>query len=202
MNNDDELFEDEEEIFPPNPDDIEIKEEPKKEEVQKKEIEKNEKKTQSIAINLENIQEVLLAFQFATSKLEEASQKIKDEPKQENLNFKALFDNQRKEIEIAISKIEIPKYEKPEKIDIESINNLSYELSNFQENLKENQSSKKTMIVVSILISSIVTGVLSFGLGYMWQKNSFLKDYIVFEKNSNQFSKLTDGRIIVVPSQR
>jgi hypothetical protein len=200
MNNNDELFEDEEEILPPNPDDV--KEEPKKVEELKKEIEKDEKKTQSIVINLENIQEVLLAFQFATSKLEEASKKIKEEPKQENLNFKELFENQKKEIEIAISKIEIPKYKEPEKIDIESLNNLSYELSNFQENLKENEKSKKTMIVASILMSSIVTGVLSFGLGYMWQKNSFLKDYIVFEKNSNQFSKLTDGRIIVVPSQR
>lgn len=45
MNNpDDELFEDEEELLPPNPDDIEIKEEPQKVEEQKKEIEKNEKK--------------------------------------------------------------------------------------------------------------------------------------------------------------
>ncbi|MDX9899970.1 MAG: hypothetical protein RBT22_00575 [Aliarcobacter sp.] len=200
MGEDDYLEDDNEEFSPPPPtEDIEIK-------AEKKEEPKKEEPKPQLAIGIENIQDLLLSFQFAAAKLEEASKKIKEEPKKEDLNFEELFENQKndlkKEIEDSISKIKIPEIgtREPEKVDEEIINNLAYELSNFSDNLREIKKSKKTMILISIIVSSFIIGGLSFTMGMMFQKNSFLSDYVVFFKANNQFSKLTDGRIIVIPS--
>lgn len=200
MGEDDYLEDDNEEFSPPPPtEDIEVK-------AEKKEEPKKEEPKPQLAIGIENIQDLLLSFQFAAAKLEEASKKIKEEPKKEDLNFKELFENQKndlkKEIEDSISKIKIPEIEmkEPEKVDEEIINNLAYELSNFSDDLKEIKKNNKTMIFFSILVSSFFIFGLSFAMGMMFQKSSFLSDYVVFSKANNQFSKLTDGRIIVVPS--
>jgi|GEM_PF-4323644 len=201
MEEDDLNFVQEVEDFSPPPptEDIEVK-------AEKKEEPKKEEPKPQLAIGIENIQDLLLTFQFAAAKLEEASKKIKEEPKKEDLNFKELFENQKnnlkKEIEDSISKIKIPEIEmkEPEKVDEEIINNLAYELSNFSDDLKEIKKNNKTMIFFSILVSSFFIFGLSFAMGMMFQKSSFLSDYVVFSKANNQFSKLTDGRIIVVPS--
>lgn len=197
MGEDDYLEDDNEEFSPPPPsEDVEVK-------TEKKEESKKEEPKSQLAIGIENIQDLLLSFQFAAAKLEEASKKIKEEPKKEDLNFKELFENQKndlkKEIEDSILKIKIPKVEK---VDEEIINNLAYELSNFSDDLKEIKKSKKTMILISIILSSFIIGGLSFTMGMMWQKNSFLSDYVVFKKANNQFSKLKDGRILIIPSNQ
>lgn len=184
--------EDEEEIYPQPPNEDFTQEEINKSQNDEK------KNLSTLAINLESLQEVLLAFQFATAKLEEASRKIREEPRKQDFN--EFFENQKsdlkKEIENSISKIKFPEIKEPKKVDEEIINNLAYELSNFSDDLKEIKKSKKTMI----LVSSFIIGGLSFAMGMMFQKNSFLNDYVVFFKANNQFSKLTDGRIIVIPS--
>lgn len=197
MGEDDYLEDDNEEFSPPPPsEDVEVKSE-------KKEEPKKEEPKPQLAIGIENIQDLLFSFQFAAAKLEEASKKIKEEPKKEDINFKEFFENQKndlkKEIENSISKIKIPEVEK---VDEEIVNNLAYELSNFSDDLKEIKKSKKTMILISIIISSFIIGGLSFATGMMWQKNTFLSDYVVFQKTTNQFSKLKDGRILIVPSNQ
>lgn len=188
--------EDEEEIYPQLPNEDFTQEEINKSQNDEK------KNLSTLAINLESLQEVLLAFQFATAKLEEASRKIREEPRKQDFN--EFFENQKndlkKEIENSISKIKFPEIKEPKKVDEEIINNLAYELSNFSDNLRVIKKSKKTMIVFSILVSSFIICGLSFAMGMMFQKNSFLNDYVVFFKANNQFSKLTDGRIIVIPS--
>lgn len=157
MNNpDDELFEDEEEILPPNPDDVGIKEEPKKVE--------EPKKNKGINIDIKDANDFILELQFATQMINQASAELKKfevlgqitQELEKVKNLKIDTSLIEKSLDEELKKIVIKTSEIAEKMDLSELDEIDSKIQKMGKDFKS-YSKFKTFLLVLLAFS---TGVL------------------------------------------
>lgn len=173
---DDDMLLDDEDI-PSNPEEKDKIDNVKKENVVKKE-EKG-----SIVLNIENIEEVLHSFKYATEELKKAQTKIQNVDVNSNINElkkeiqKAskngveILEEELKKLntkaEVEEIMIQLEKMNKAQKVlPIEQINNIVFELETSKDLITEAAQSKNKMISISILLTALICSSLAFAIGY------------------------------------
>ena len=153
MNNpDDELFEDEEEILPPNPDDVEIK------------VEEPKIKSKGINIDIKDANDFILELQFATQMINQASSELKKfevlgqitQELEKVKNLKIDTSSIEKSLDEELKKIVAKTSEIAEKMDLSELDEIDSKIQKIAKDFKSHSKFKSFLL----LLLAFSTGVL------------------------------------------